>query len=409
MPDTNDHWGMLFEQLPLDATPGEDHRIELRTRVLDKFDSQSPSPATTSRLNQTGRILMKYKVPHWTAAAAVLIICMVWISQSYSPALAAEDVVAHIMKARTAQWDMIVKNEGSADVKIRAYLDPGHTRQEFDTGMVGIIDWNKGRGVGLFADDKLAITMPVAKMSDSAMKYNHFENMRDELREAMADAENKVEELGEQQIDGRTLVGFRFKPKTHTITIWADPETAFPVRIETEISQNSQVVMLNYKFNVDLDSSLFSIPDGYHVIDENSPMSFGGEQGLIQSLRMYAESSNGEFPARLDEDGINEANSRYTSYVVQRDEAAQAQRSQEEQAQDGLRVIKGSTFATALAKDEKWDAHYAGAGVKLGDTGRPIFWYKPAASEKYRVIYADLSAGEVDAAPIVADAVRLAP
>ena len=352
---------------------------------------------------------MKYKVPHWTAAAAVLIICMVWISQSYSPALAAEDVVAHIMKARTAQWDMIVKNEGSADVKIRAYLDPGHTRQEFDTGMVGIIDWNKGRGVGLFADDKLAITMPVAKMSDSAMKYNHFENMRDELREAMADAENKVEELGEQQIDGRTLVGFRFKPKTHTITIWADPETAFPVRIETEISQNSQVVMLNYKFNVDLDSSLFSIPDGYHVIDENSPMSFGGEQGLIQSLRMYAESSNGEFPARLDEDGINEANSRYTSYVVQRDEAAQAQRSQEEQAQDGLRVIKGSTFATALAKDEKWDAHYAGAGVKLGDTGRPIFWYKPAASEKYRVIYADLSAGEVDAAPIVADAVRLAP
>ena len=80
--------------------------------------------------------------------------------------------------------------------------------------------------------------------------------------------------------------------------------------------------------------------------------------------------SNGEFPARLDEDGINEANSRYTSYVVQRDEAAQAQRSQEEQAQESLRVTKGSIFATALAKDEKWDAHYAGAGVKLGDAGR---------------------------------------
>jgi hypothetical protein len=47
--------------------------------------------------------------------------------------------------------------------------------------------------------------------------------------------------------------------------------------------------------------------------------------------------------------------------------------------------------------------------VKLGDAGRPIFWYKPADSEKYRVIYADLSAGEVDAVPIVADAVRLAP
>ena len=102
MPDTNDNWDKLFEQLPLDATPGEGHRIELRARVLEQFDSQSPSPVTTSRLNQTGRILMKYKVPHWTAAAAALIICVVWISQSYSPALAAEDVVAHIMKARRA-------------------------------------------------------------------------------------------------------------------------------------------------------------------------------------------------------------------------------------------------------------------------------------------------------------------
>jgi hypothetical protein len=409
MTNTNDNWDRLFEQLPLDATPGEDHREELRTRVLDQFDSQSSSPVTRSRLNHTVRTIMKYKIPQWTAAAAVLIVCAVWISQSYSPAIAADDVVAHIMNARTAQWDMIVKHEGSADVKIRVYLDPGHTRQEFETGMVVIVDFNKGQSLGLFADDKLAMTRPSAKMSGSAMKYDHFEKMRKELREAMADPDKNVEELGKQQFDGRTLVGFRFKPKTQTITIWADPDTAFPVRIETQLSgaTKTTVVMVNYKCNIDLDPSLFSleIPDGYSVRDENSPIPLIDHQDLIESLRMYCESSEGEFPAGLD----IEATSKYIGYLAERNNTDQVQRSRDEQAQDLLRLYRGFAFATALAADEKWDAHYAGAGVKLGDTGRPIFWYKPADSEKYRVIYADLSVGEAGASPIVADAVRLAP
>jgi hypothetical protein len=349
---------------------------------------------------------MKYKVPHWIAAA-VLILCMVWILQSYSPAIAAEDVVAHIMNARTAQWDMIVKTEGSADQKIRVYLAPDHSRHEFEIGMVSVIDWNQGQIVSLFADSKLAMRMSVAKMPGRGMEYNQFEEMRDELREAMADPDNKVEKLGKQQIDGRTLVGFRFKPKTHTITIWADPETAFPVRIEADVSEKTQLVMVNYKCNIDLDPSLFSLeaPEGYSMRDENSPMSLGDEKDLIESLRMYCESSEGEFPAGLDA----EAASRYSGYLVERNNADQVQRSTDELAQDSLRLYRGFSFATALAKDEKWDAHYAGAGVKLGTPDRPIFWYKPADSEKYRVIYADLSAGEVDAAPIVADAVRLAP
>ena len=44
------------------------------------------------------------------------------------------------------------------------------------------------------------------------------------------------------------------------------------------------------------------------------------------------------------------------------------------------------------------DPHYVGGGVKLGTPDRPILWYKPTGSEKYRVIYADLSVKEVPAA-----------
>jgi hypothetical protein len=55
----------------------------------------------------------------------------------------------------------------------------------------------------------------------------------------------------------------------------------------------------------------------------------------------------------------------------------------------------GVTFYATLKPEN--DAHYAGKGVKLGTPDRPIFWYKPTGSEKYRVIYADLSVKEASA------------
>jgi hypothetical protein len=46
-----------------------------------------------------------------------------------------------------------------------------------------------------------------------------------------------------------------------------------------------------------------------------------------------------------------------------------------------------------LKGEGKW--HYAGEGVKLGDAGKAIFWYRPKGSDTYRVIYADLSVKDV--------------
>ena len=45
------------------------------------------------------------------------------------------------------------------------------------------------------------------------------------------------------------------------------------------------------------------------------------------------------------------------------------------------------------------DAHYAGKGVSLGAADKPIFWYRPKDSKKYRVIYADLSVRDADTPP----------
>jgi hypothetical protein len=67
----------------------------------------------------------------------------------------------------------------------------------------------------------------------------------------------------------------------------------------------------------------------------------------------------------------------------------------------------GRGFQFGLQLPEAADAHYAGKGVKRDAKETPIFWYKPEGAKKYRVIDADLSVRDADAAPQVEGAKRI--
>jgi len=389
MPDSNKSWDNLFRNLPLDAMPEEGYRRGLREQVLAEFDNQSRSSPPIVIVNQTRKMLTKYYIPYWTAAT--LLICLVWIVQPDSSKVAAQDVVAHIVNARTAQWDLFIKSDSGDDQQVKIFLAAGKQRLEFN-GWVAIADHTQGQCMSLFSNEKLAITGSVAQLGDNVLKLDQFEQMRRELRIAMEDPEHNVENLGLKIIDGQELVGFKFKSKSLPTKIWADAETAFPILIEI-VAENNQLVLKNHEFNIDLDPLLFSleVPAGYRILNEDSPITGGSEQDFIRSLEMYAKSANGEFPTRLDEQGLAEANLQYLNHSIKHDISAEKPRSQAEQRADQLLVIQGATFPTGLAADEKWDAHYGGTGVRLGTPDRPIFWYKPKTSAPYRVIYADLT------------------
>ena len=57
-------------------------------------------------------------------------------------------------------------------------------------------------------------------------------------------------------------------------------------------------------------------------------------------------------------------------------------------------IFRAMTFMGTVAGDS-W--RYAGQNVPFGDSQTPIFWYRPAGSATYRVIYADLSVKDVTA------------
>ena len=74
----------------------------------------------------------------------------------------------------------------------------------------------------------------------------------------------------------------------------------------------------------------------------------------------------------------------------------------QELAETQAKLQPGLMFRVQLPPEA--DAHYAGKGVSLGAADTPIFWYRPKDSEKYRVIYADLSVRDADTPPSVPDA-----
>jgi outer membrane lipoprotein-sorting protein len=54
-------------------------------------------------------------------------------------------------------------------------------------------------------------------------------------------------------------------------------------------------------------------------------------------------------------------------------------------------------FEAVLKMPAKSDWHYNGAGVKFGDSGTAIFWYKPKGLDCYRVVFGDLTIEDIAA------------
>ena len=60
-----------------------------------------------------------------------------------------------------------------------------------------------------------------------------------------------------------------------------------------------------------------------------------------------------------------------------------------------IKIYRGILFTVDPKQGSDW--HYAGKNVAMGQPNTPILWYRPAGSDTYRVINADLTVREVSA------------
>jgi outer membrane lipoprotein-sorting protein len=197
---------------------------------------------------------------------------------------------------------------------------------------------------------------------------------------------DKQENLGETRIDGRKAVEFRFSQKNWTMTLWVDPETKLPIKEESRGSiddpfasanekEENKRVSFDFVYNPKLDDSLFSLtpPEGYKVETHEIMLSTPTEKDFIQGLKLCAELNENQFPDDLMMTNLME--------LVKNEKQGQA-------------VNHMLTFA-GMQHQKKHAWRYVGQGVKLGEKGKPVYWYQPEVGKPYRMVYGDLSVRDV--------------
>jgi outer membrane lipoprotein-sorting protein len=332
-----------------------------------------------------------------------------WVVKEGSSNIAFANVGYVLEHLQSATFDMTMQMAGRDNtVTMRAkgsFLAPSRQRIEAARkgdmygDMVIIADYETAKGIVLLPTPRIAVVIDSAKIKDQIHNPMAcmFEMMRCLVREGRSRS-GRVTPVGKKEIDGQTVVGFLARCPMGDMTLWADPRTAKPVYIELDMpAMKVHGVLNNFRYNVQLDPSLFSLkpPPGY--VAETMNVGLPLEQGLIQTLRAVAEQRNGMFPKQL---GMNREVLDALEAIAGPDLDAIAASGDEQAAEVVMstlpfeqKYMQGILFYMSLKPEN--DAHYAGGGVKLGTPDRPIFWYKPTGAQRFRVIYADLRVKEM--------------
>jgi hypothetical protein len=331
------------------------------------------------------RLIMRSSITRIAVAAAVFVVAALGVHYMMAPSITFADVVKPLLNARTLILDIIVGGNDTSPVMHDTIVGSRVRRVISTQGhIVNIFDPDGGEMLTLHTEEKTAIYTDIqGHLQEQTRGYMTF------LRKTITDVQNnpdfEVRELGEKEIDGQKVIGFA----TDDFTVWADAETALPVRVEIP---EFSMVFTNFQFNVPVEEleSLVSmdVPDGYTLVkNEGFDMGTSTEQDLVECLRFWAEVLlDGNFPEDIGMEEIIKLAPQIEAKL------GELEVSPEEGAQKGMSLGKGMLFHMGLK-----DRHYAGSGVKVGETDKAVFWYLPEGSETYRVIYGDLSVKDVAA------------
>jgi hypothetical protein len=332
------------------------------------------------------RIIMKSSIMKLAAAAVIIIAAIFGISQFFGGTVTFAKVIEPILNARTVIFDYVIGGEEKGSVMHNIVVGSKIRRTITNMDIIAIIDLDNARMLTL--DPK---TKGGAYVNIEGPLKERTKNLLEFIRNVITDLKDlPVEELGQQNIDGLEAIGFKLSGPNREFTIWANPETAKPIRIEILMGQ-SLLIFKNFEFDVPVDESLVSMkpPDGYTLSDKQFDMTNFTEQDFITVLRLWVENVlGGSFPQSLS--AVELMNQ--TRSIGEKID--QLNISDDQKKQIGLTMGRGMMFFGQLGpSNTTW--HYAGSGVKLGEADKAIFWYRPKGSATYRVIYGDLSVEDV--------------
>jgi hypothetical protein len=239
----------------------------------------------------------------------------------------------------------------------------------------------------LIPDRKQAVLIDLEELAKTEeAPENYLESIRDMIHRIESDPDASIERLPIREIDGRNALGFQIQDSRGEMTVWADPKTLFPVRLE-QTYMGLHIICTHFQFDIELDPSLFSmdIPAGYTTASGQLEFEDHGEKGLLEGFRIWAQIlEDNQFPKDLT----------FATYqkmpgLKKKIQEGTLKLTHQEKVDLGIKM--GPFFRFVMSLKPKQDWHYVGASVKFGDATKPVCWYKPIDSETYRVVYGDLS------------------
>jgi hypothetical protein len=360
---------------------------DVMNQVIREQNTRLKAATRATEALKIRRTIMKSPITRIAATAAIIVIAALGVNYFMAPSVTWAQVIEPILNARTVIFDLVLGADDTGIVSHEIVVGSRMRRNMSNMpNITMIIDTDNEKLLALDTEAKTAAYADIAgELGERHRSFIKF------VRQIITQLqEGQVEQLGERVIDGQKAVGFVGKGQNEAVTIWADPQTALPIRIEAQIGQEFSFTMKNFEFNADVDESLVSmdVPDGYTLEKTNMDLGNSAEEDFIESLRIWAEIiGDGTFPEAI---GTENAMKEMPT-LVQKVKAMQV--SEEKGSQIGMSFAKGMLFHQTLESQGQWT--YAGAGVKLGDASKAIFWYQPQGSATYRVIYGDLSVKDV--------------
>jgi hypothetical protein len=183
----------------------------------------------------------------------------------------------------------MVIHSPQANMVMKRFIDKGRIRSEFTGGAedVVMIEMGDEKGTSLMLMPKEKRAM---KQSRAALESAVDDKMKKKMKGAEANeavaapVDVKIEDLGDETLEGRTLKKLRMTVPDGTALGWFDKATGAPARMEGTVKGETTIVeWKNYKVGPQL-ASLYEVPKGYELMDMDEMMSkmkgMGGMGGM---------------------------------------------------------------------------------------------------------------------------------
>lgn len=383
-----EEFNRLVGGLPIDTQVDPAHKKLVRRRMLEQHAQVRQSPPGGRMARSIGWARRpSVKTKSLAALAAVLLITAGILAVVYYGAgakIALADVQQRLVSVSVIGFRMEMGHPGGMNIDFQVYVTEDRiARFEVDGG-VSLIDFEHGRRLDLMPARNFAIEGNVQGIPGDPFCRNWLED----LRQCVGREDARC--LGDKTVDGVRAIGWEIQDGQEIVTVWADAATAELVRVEVQREQ-VRMALSRFRYDVDYDKAKFSLvpPPGYTVRAASVDFRRSSEAEVALVLRICAIGNGDVFPNELDAMTFSQVADKVDWNRVRPYMA-------ETGSPDNVTQVIQQAFSW-LAYEPSWT--YAGAGVKLGDAGRAIFWHRPAGGTAWRVIYGDLHVETADEPP----------